>query len=900
MLGRDELRRVLPLASAYALILASLYVLKPARNALFLDKIGLQQLPFVLILVALVGGAAAAVYGRYASRIRTDRLILRTYLAMMLMLAGFRLLIPLATGWIFYAFYVWVALYGLLTTSLIWLLANAVFTPREARRVFGFIGTGGIAGAIAGGAATGQIAGIVGTENLLIVCIFLIGLSLLLLSLVPSIEPSSQKRTRNEAPVGLEAIFESKLLSSIAITAALIAIIAVVVDIQFNAIVDHAYPDRDAKTAFFGSFFAYLSAFGFLFQLLVTPWILRSLGVGVAILILPVTMGLGSAAIIIYPGLIAGMLAKGADGGFRHSIYRSGSEVLFLPVPPDVKKVTKLFLDTTVDTSATGIGALAVLLVTGTFGVEYRMLSIITVGLTVVTFFFARRMRRAYVDAFRKALEGQKIDPSDLRIDLTEAGAISALLPLLESDNERRVLYVLDILSSARSRLVVDRLASLLEHHSPEVRRRALIALANQNGESLRTQCERLLADPDDGVRTEAMFLTCRIDGDTGRIERHLLGDDPKLRAAALGCIARHDAAEVKRLITPELGERLIAVEDESMRALAARALASAGSPGLRPLVEELTRDPSPRVVIALIEGLGAARDRTFVPWLMDAMSRRQLRRPARQALAKLGHVVLGTLGSALADPHLDLPMQRAIPRVLGDIGEQRSVDLLLRHLEDADPIVRANVARALSKLRVAHPRLTIDRPTIARAVVDEARKLYHLAQIIAVVGAPDEGGADRPSWKLLRRALTEKKERVLERIFVLLGLRYRPHDMENAYHGYVRGQPQMRSSAIELLDNLVRKDLRDQVLPLLEQSDGPGMIEVGRATFGEPIETRVAALAHLIAGDDAWLRACALYELPEAPAEALRDLAEQAKQDPDPIVRETATLIATRAWTTP
>src|SRR5262252_7394712 len=140
MLARDELRRVLPLTGAYALILASLYVLKPARNALFLDQIGVGRLPWVLILVAIVGGVAAALYGRYATTIRTDRLILQTYLALILMLAGFRLLIPIGAHWIFYAFYVWVALYGLLTTSLIWLLANSVFTSREARRVFGFIG----------------------------------------------------------------------------------------------------------------------------------------------------------------------------------------------------------------------------------------------------------------------------------------------------------------------------------------------------------------------------------------------------------------------------------------------------------------------------------------------------------------------------------------------------------------------------------------------------------------------------------------------------------------------------------------------------------------------------------------------------------------------------------------
>ena len=70
-----ELSRIVPLASAYGLVMASLYVLKPARNALFLDQLGIAKLPYVLILVALVGGAAALVFTRLSRSTHLDRLI---------------------------------------------------------------------------------------------------------------------------------------------------------------------------------------------------------------------------------------------------------------------------------------------------------------------------------------------------------------------------------------------------------------------------------------------------------------------------------------------------------------------------------------------------------------------------------------------------------------------------------------------------------------------------------------------------------------------------------------------------------------------------------------------------------------------------------------------------------
>ena len=72
--------------------------------------------------------------------------------------------------------------------------------------------------------------------------------------------------------------------------AALTALVAVIIDVQFNQIVDQAYADKDAKAAFFGEFFAYLSILALAFQVLAAPRVLRSLGV-VPALFLAATLG---------------------------------------------------------------------------------------------------------------------------------------------------------------------------------------------------------------------------------------------------------------------------------------------------------------------------------------------------------------------------------------------------------------------------------------------------------------------------------------------------------------------------------------------------------------------------------------------------------------------------------
>jgi len=66
------------------------------------------------------------------------------------------------------AFYIWAKLYPVLTISQFWLMMNVIFEPRQARRLVGFVGAGGILGGITGKLLAGATAEVVGTEGLLI------------------------------------------------------------------------------------------------------------------------------------------------------------------------------------------------------------------------------------------------------------------------------------------------------------------------------------------------------------------------------------------------------------------------------------------------------------------------------------------------------------------------------------------------------------------------------------------------------------------------------------------------------------------------------------------------------------------------------------------------------------
>ena len=62
--------------------------------------------------------------------------------------------------------------------------------------------------------------------------------------------------------------------------------------------------DADALTRFFGTFNLTLGAVSFLLQLLVTGPALRRFGIAVTVLVLPLSLGFGTALILLVPGLL--------------------------------------------------------------------------------------------------------------------------------------------------------------------------------------------------------------------------------------------------------------------------------------------------------------------------------------------------------------------------------------------------------------------------------------------------------------------------------------------------------------------------------------------------------------------------------------------------------------------
>ncbi len=889
----------------YYLILITYYFLKPVRDSLFLVSLGPEQLPLVFILIALVVAPITTFYSRSARSFSLTQVMNVTIAVLIANLLLLRWLIQLDQAWVFFVLYIWVSIYAVLGTTQFWLLANTLFDPAQAKRVFWFLNLGGILGAMTGGEVTSLIIRHLGvqTENLLYVCMGLLGCCLLFLNAIAMLKKKEEgvpkPRIPQENPTSetfgnmIGTIRESKQLTYMVGILSIGMVLATFVDFQFKTVSVEAFPEKEDLTAFLGTFYSRLSVVSLVIQSFFTYRILRMFGVGGAIGFLPAGLLLGSIGMVIMPGLWMGVLLRGAEGSFRYSIDKTAGELLYLPLPIDVKKRIKVFIDMFLDRLFRGLGGGLLLLFTMVLELSVRQISFVTLPLLLMWVFLAISVRKEYVGAFRKALERRDIDPNELIMDISEATTVQALVVALRSPNERLLVHALDLLVSVEHADLVEAVQPLLRHSSSEVRQKAVRLLKTQDPKSLTSEIERLIGDSDSEVRREAVSLLLEREKGLNpvRIHEYLNHPDLRVQAAAVQSIAESGSREEQGLIRSEVIERLLGwngKDAEVIRAQVLNALGSLHEPSFCHFLLEHREDASPLVVKEVIRSAGRIRDRQFITWLVGKLATTKYRAEARDALTSFNPNILGTLHDNLTDETVDLSVRMNIPRVFSSIPSQESVNMLMRSRETLRPLLRYHVMKALNKLREQYPELRFDPTQVHSWLIEETQSYYEYLQILHLYREVHEG----PATDLFKKALKEKMNRTIEVIFRLLGLLYAPKDMYSAYDAFVGREKRMRASAVEFLDSVLKKDLKRYLLPIVDGVSQEQTIQKGQDIFGVRIEARSEALAVLLQGRDSWLKACAMFTLSEFHTDDLMNAARQASRDADPVVRETAELV--------
>jgi AAA family ATP:ADP antiporter len=809
-----DLRRGLPLFLYYFLIITFYMLGRTSRDSIFLDLFDKTVLPYADIAVAVLSSTIVAMYLRASRRANLRNLQIGTLLAFTAMLPmiwwGLRH-DRVATSVVYY---IWVGICGILSISQVWMLANVVWTTREAKRLFGLLGSGGIVGGIAAGFLTQWIATALGTDAILF---FMTGLVLICAPVVAII----WKQQAPDATIGgaveeqhhnlresARVVFQSPHLRAIAMLILLGSVVTTMTSWQFKAIAKDAFEQMDGRTAFFGAVTGYTGILSLIAQLVLTAKLLRRFGVGVALLVLPLFLMAGSVAVFVWGTIWAATFLKGSDAVIRYSIDTSAIQLLYLPVPAKIKLSVKSFIDTVVWKVGDGLAGLTVLFFARRLGFSPHQISIVTIVLITVWIVSAVVARRQYVATLRENIQSVRLRPADLLVPTLDHATTNVLAEKLTSPDVKDVLYALELFEMGQRMQSHSALRRLLTHPSPHVRAKAVAILNDGADRSVRDDIVPLLRDDDLDVRTEALRYLTRHDRVDPLAHIEQLGEFPSaaVRSAAVAFLGRPgDGQNVEAAgmildgMVTEAG-----APGRDARLEAARLLASLPDQ-FEDRLARLLRDDDPDVAGEAVRTAGGRRTRRVVPTLIELLAREPIRQDAIDALTAFDEGVVGTLRDHLMDAREPGDVRAAILEILRRIGTPSAAAAIGEALLEPDLTLRFRAISALNKLQETRRDLVLDRQTIDAVMTAELMGHYRSYQLLGAQGG-------RPS-----EALTRLMTHEIERIFRLMKLLSPALDLKEAYAGVHSSDAVMHANALEFLDNTLSAEMRALIVPLLD-----------------------------------------------------------------------------------
>lgn len=875
--------RTLSMSLYLLLVLFAYYILKPVSRALFLNKFDIDKLPWLYILIAGAGGILAYVYTKTAVKTSLQAAVTGATGITIACLVTIWWLIGLGQSWVFYLFNIWVSLFSVVLVSQGWLVAANVFNAREAKRLYGLLGMGAVLGAAFGGKFTAISVQYIGTRHLLLASagmVFLAYLAFRVVARQPGVSlASAPGAEKEEADVSLPEIFGNigrhRHLQVITAIMTLTFIVDVMIEYQFNVMAKQRFRG-DELTAFLGNFYGpYLSILTVVLQLFLTSFIVSRIGVGGTLQIMPVTVCLASLTIFFAPSVYSAGAVRLTEAATRYTLNRTAMELLYLPLPADLKNRTKAFIDVFVDRMARGLGGMLLLLLTTVLAFKTRQIALVTVCFALGWILLSHKAGREYVATVRKRLTSRRLDLESARVNVEDPATLALLEQTALSDNARQASYALSLLAEVTGYDLTSLLRKLADHPSPEVRGKvyelARISRFPELPDKAMREIDHHTAEAAPAIKPAVAYLLA-----LAPEERQLAGDflhhsNALVAEGAIEALA--SSPETARdMISPGWLSQAGEDENTERRALAALAVSVVGDRGTE-LLQKLLNDPDPSVVGAACRSAGVLQNHAYVYAIASKLGNPRLRGAALTALIAYGPRVCGTLGDLLVDENVPVAVRRQIPRVLKSIPQQRSVEELVRALEQKDLSIRGAVLKALNSLRERAPHLTWSDTPVSQQILTEARYYFELNAALAPFRDRKQGMA---ACGLLARTIEERLNQTLERLFRLLGLRYPPKEIYSAYLAVNRQRSEELAAALEFLDSILDRELKRIFIPLLDAPDH--VTEAGRHLFGVEVKTAENAVRDLIHSRDPWLVACSMAAAAELKLASLApDISEAA-----------------------
>ncbi len=829
------------LMQAYVfLLISTLLVIKPTVYALFLSKFGANNLPWAFLAVALFAIVVSFFYTRSLSRFPLLRVNIATLFISVLVLIGAGILLR-TDIWVYgvtFLFYIWVSLFGVLVSSQFWILASMVFNPREAKRLFGFIGAGAIAGGIFGGYLTSLLTQFVSGEILLFVAAGMLGICIPIvialgkkvITKIPA-PVRTKRKSQHTTQHPLRLIRSSRHLTYLASIIGLSVIVAKLVDYQFSAFAAARIPDPDELAAFFGFWFSTLNLISLFIQLFLTRRIVGVWGVGTSLFFLPLGICVGAVLMLLIPELWVAIFIKIADGSLKQSVNKAAVELLALPIPQDIKSKTKTFIDVMVDSLATGIGGILLIFLVSGLELSPALISLLILLMLGLWIFFVWKIRGEYLRSFQETIGKKKGKKPGEEIDLTQTSVLGGISRSLANGSDKQLLFLLKRIRGNQYSQLFEPIRNLLIHPNPEVRAAAIRSLYFYV-KTPEDNIYKMVSDPEEQVSIAAFEYMIHMHPPSEvpqLMEAYLTDSNYRVRTTAFVSLCSESGRNLDLQEAFSLEKVMYQLVDEIKQTIdpdqvawtkthLLQGLCKAPMPQMALFIKEALKDPDSEIQHHALLAAASSLQPVWIEDILPFLEVENMQKTAIHALSLYDIRFYTHLPPSLFKAEKEVATLRKIPSVLEILGNQQSILYLFELLEHEDLGVQLASLKALNTLKKNFPYLRFDEKEVISRILDEAR-LYRESLSVMYVQRNLSGGKEpvKQARESLIALLERRLDGRLERIFRLLGLKYPPDDMISVYQRIQQGDLEKRIMSVEFLDNLLESRLKSMLIPIVE-----------------------------------------------------------------------------------
>lgn len=862
---------------------------RTAADTLFLSRYDAAVLSYMYLPQAATLLFVGFIYQRICGLFRADQLVVGVICLVSLLTLGSRIFVGLDLGWIYPVIYIGYDVLNFLMIVCFWQFATVIMDQRKAKKMIGWVGSGGIVGGILSGFGLNLMVQPLGTANLIYVYAGLQLLCLLFVfyavrrtknsnevfALIKSIKGKLAKDVKR-TDEGKKGLFNNvPHLKYVAIMAGTLVISLTLIDYQFKVILRGTL-QNEALAEFMGSFYGFAGLLALLIQFFVSGKLITRFGVMTAILVFPVALFTGSIALLLVPVLALAVAVKGSDKVLGDTIYSSVSQLIMFPISPEWRGRAKGFLDGIVRNGAKGIAAICIILLTQWFTVH--QLSYFILGLMGLCILAAIKIKGTYLQMLLSTLQTRGMDLQAEELNMMDPASIKVLISALNSPQKHQALYALHILRGLQGFNMGPYIQVLLQHPVKEVRIETLKYIQLNIPAEGEQELRALTSSEDTQIQSNGILALAAYSKEENieLLIAYLDEVDVEVRTAAIAGLIKYYGIEGMFYAVGTL-KLLIESTDEEERTAMASIFGLIGIAGFyKPLIP-LLQDQSMNVRIRAVESASILAVPELVPHLVPLLQHNQTRYKAIEALAAYDERIILNL----LEPYLlREDVNHHLPGVFEKMGTQQAFDILLHRYDRLSADLRDKVVESLN--RMIHGPCQMDFRMGERLILQEIEFYWNYIEHSDTLG-------NRSDLIKISGAIEQYRLHLAKRIFQLLALIYETKTIHAVYMNWSEGDSRQQANAAEVIDQLLQGTLRTEITKLMSpfstfrngKSINPNRLEEDLLWFYEQGDSWINHVIYQLTSgvnQDTWSGIRNQINLSKSPSEQSR-IAEQTER---------------------